>query len=137
MLLSFCNEVDESMGLDSIAGLEFNSERTQFDGPLGDASHGITVVKNVPKGILRDYHDGEVLEVMVQFMRRQQHGVEEFLDLWVPRLGIKKYFANEVDRALYLLKMSVFLLLNDDSSADDVGSHCDVQQQILFLDWRS
>ena len=64
MLLSFCNEVDESMGLDSIAGLEFNSERTQFDGPLGDASHGIIVVKNVPKRILRDYHDGEVLEVV-------------------------------------------------------------------------
>ena len=64
MLLSFYNEVDESLGLESIAGLEFNSERTQFDGPLGDASHGITVVKNVPKGILRDYHDGEVLEVV-------------------------------------------------------------------------
>ena len=90
-------------------GLKFDGERTQFDSPLGYASRGITVVKNVPKGILRDYHDGEVLEVMVQFMRRQQHGVEEFLDLWVPRLGIKKYFANEVDRALYLLKMSIFV----------------------------
>ena len=137
MLLSFYNEVDESLGLDSIAGLEFNSERTQFNGPIGDASHGITVVKNVPKGILRDYHDGEVLEVMAQFARCQQHGVVEFLDLRVPRLGIRKYFANEVDRALYLLKMFVFLSLNDDSSADDIGSHCDVQQQIFFLDQRS
>ena len=64
MLRPFCDKINESLGLDSIAGLEFNSERTQFDGPLGDASHGIIVVKNVPKRILRDYHDGEVLEVV-------------------------------------------------------------------------
>ena len=86
MLRPFCDKINESLGLDSITGLEFNSERTQFDGPLRYASRGITVMKDVHKGILRDHHDGEVLEVMAQLVRRHQHNIEELLDLRVPCL---------------------------------------------------
>ena len=81
-----------------------------------------------PQRELDDHGDLVVLEVMVELARRGQDGVLQFLDLRVMSFGLIKNLTDEVDQTLYLIGVSTFLALDDDSCANDARSGGDVDQ---------
>jgi len=63
---------------------------------------------------------------MAELARCDQNGVQQLLDLRVTSLELIKNLADEVDRTLYLIGVSNFFALDDDSYANDMRSGGDV-----------
>jgi hypothetical protein len=55
---------------------------------------------------------------MFQLLGYNQDGVDQLLDLGVPRFGLVKYLANEVNRALDFVDMAGFVTFNHDDCRD-------------------
>lgn len=65
---------------------------------------------------------------MTQLSFHNEDNIEELLDLRVVCFGLIKNFTNEVDRALHLERMSLFLSLDDDHDAHDLHRGHDIEQ---------
>jgi hypothetical protein len=79
---------------------------------------------------------------MFQLSRCNQDGVDQLLNLRVPRFGLIEYLANEVNRALDFVNMARFLTLDHDDCRDHAISGRNIEEKdIVFLrsskDWRS
>jgi hypothetical protein len=77
---------------------------------------------------------------MFQLSRCNQDGVDQLLNLRVPRFGLIEYLADEVNRALNFVNMAGFLTLNHDDCRDHAISGRNIEEKyIIFLrsskDW--
>ena len=68
-------------------------------------------------------------EVVMQLLGRHDDGIEKFLCLRVPRLGVGQYFADEVNGSLYLKGMSLFFPFDHQRGTDHMVSGCQVEQK--------
>jgi hypothetical protein len=66
------------------------------------------------------------LKVVTQLAPSQDHGIEQLLDLWIPGLGFRQDFTDEVDWLLDREHMPLLLSLDDDGRADHLVGRCDV-----------
>jgi hypothetical protein len=74
---------------------------------------------------------------MAQFVRGDQDGIEQLLDLGVIGLGLIAYLIDEVYWSLDLVHMFDLLALDDNGSADyPIGYHNVEQQSLAFLGCR-
>ena len=78
---------------------------------------------------------------MAELARHDQNGVQQLLNLRVTSFGLIKNLTDEVDQTLYRIGVSNFLMLDDDSWANNVRSGGDVDQYgFVWLrhhhDWR-
>ena len=69
------------------------------------------------------------LKVVSQLPPRQNHRVQQLLNLWVADLGLGQYFTDEVDRPLDGQCMPFFSSLNHDRDADQLSGSGDVDQE--------
>jgi hypothetical protein len=69
------------------------------------------------------------LEVVSQLSPRQDHRVQQLLNLWVADLGLGQYLTDEVDRPLDEQCMPLFSSLNHDRGADHLSGSGDVDQE--------
>jgi hypothetical protein len=69
------------------------------------------------------------LEVVSQLPPRQNHCVQQLLNLWVADLGLGQYLTDEVDRPLDGQCMPLFSSLNHDRDADHLSGSGDVDQE--------
>src|SRR5689334_18191487 len=75
------------------------------------------------------------LEVVLQLPLRQDHRVQQLLNLWVADLGFGQYLADEVDWPLNGQCMPLFLPLNHNPSANHLGGRGDVDQEGFSSSW--
>ena len=80
----------------------------------------------LPEGERREHGDGVSLEVVAQLAPSQDHCVEQLLDLWIPCLGFKQHFTDEVHRPLDGPSVSLLLSFHKDGCADDLSHGCHV-----------
>jgi hypothetical protein len=78
---------------------------------------------------------------MFQLSGCNQDGVDQLLDLGVPRFGLIKYLANEVNRALDFVDVVGFLTLDHDDCGDHVICDRNIEKKdVVSLrsskDWR-
>jgi hypothetical protein len=64
-----------------------------------------------------------------QLPPRQDHRVQQLLNLWVADLGLGQYLTDEVDRPLDGQHMPFFSSLNHDRGADHLSGSGDVDQE--------
>jgi hypothetical protein len=64
-----------------------------------------------------------------QLLPRQDHRVEQLLDLWVASFRLGKYFTDEVDRPLDGQCMPFFSSLDYDRGADHLSTRSYVDQE--------
>jgi hypothetical protein len=69
------------------------------------------------------------LEVVLQLPPRQNHRVQQLLNLRVADLGLRQYLTDEVDRPLDGQCMPFFSSLNHDRGADHLSGSSDVDQE--------
>jgi hypothetical protein len=69
------------------------------------------------------------LEVVSQLPPRQDHRVQQLLNLRVADLGLGQYLTDEVNRPLDGQSMPFFLSLNHDRGADHLSGSGDVDQE--------
>jgi hypothetical protein len=69
------------------------------------------------------------LEVVAKLAPCEDHCVEQFLDLGVPRLGVGKDFADVVHRPLDRQSVPFLRALHNDHRADHLGSRSHVEVQ--------
>jgi hypothetical protein len=76
------------------------------------------------------------LEVVAEFAPREDHCVEQLLDLWVVRLGFRQDLADVVHRPLDRQGVPLLRVLYHDDGADYLGgcSHVEVQR-FAVLRW--
>jgi hypothetical protein len=77
---------------------------------------------------------------MFQLSGCDQDGVDQLLNLRVPRFGLIEYLTDEVNRALDFVNMARFLMLNHDDCRDQAISGQNIEEKdIIFLrsskDW--
>jgi hypothetical protein len=70
-----------------------------------------------------------------------QDGVDQLLNLRVPRFGLVEYLTDEVNRVLDFVNMAGFLTLDHDDCGDHTVSGGNIEEKdIIFLrsskDWR-
>jgi hypothetical protein len=71
---------------------------------------------------------------MFQLSRCNQYGVDQLLNLRVPRFGLIEHFADEVNRALDFVHMAMFLTLDHDDYGDHaIGGRNVEQKNVVFL----
>jgi hypothetical protein len=76
------------------------------------------------------------LEVVAEFAPRENHCIEQLLDLWVARLGVGQDFADVVHRPLNRQGVSFLRVLYHDHSADTLGGRDNVEvQRLTVLRW--
>jgi hypothetical protein len=75
------------------------------------------------------------LEVVSQLPPRQDHRVEQLLNLWVADLGFGQYLADEVDWPLDGQCMSLFLPLDHNRGANHLSGRGDVDQEGFSGSW--
>jgi len=54
-------------------------------------------MQDIPQWEFCSYDDVVAVEIMLQFSRGDQYGVDQLLNLGIPSLGLIKYFTYEVD----------------------------------------
>jgi hypothetical protein len=64
-----------------------------------------------------------------QLPPRQDHCVQQLLNLWVVDLGLGQYFTDEVDWPLDVQCMPLFLSLNHNRDANHLSGRGDVDQE--------
>jgi hypothetical protein len=69
------------------------------------------------------------LEVVSQLSPRQDHRVQQLLNLWVADLGLGQYLTDEVDLPLDGQCMPLFSSLNHDRGTDHLRGSGDVDQE--------
>jgi len=60
-------------------------------------------------------------EVVLQLASGEDYDVDQLLDLWVTRFGLREYLADEIDRPLDRQSMRLLLPLDHHSCTDDLG----------------
>jgi hypothetical protein len=78
---------------------------------------------------------------MFQLSGCNQDGVDQLLNLRVPRFGLIEYLTDEVNRALDFVNVAGFLTLDHDDCRDHTISGRNIEERdIIFLrsnkDWR-
>ena len=73
---------------------------------------------------------------MSQLPPRQDHRVQQLLNLWVADLGFGQYLADEVDWPLNGQCMPLFLPLNHNRGANHLSGRGDVDQEGFSISWR-
>jgi hypothetical protein len=76
------------------------------------------------------------LEVVAKLAPRENHCVEQLLDLGVARLGVGQDFADVVHRPLDRQGVSLLRALHNDYGADHLGSRSHVEVQRFVVLWR-
>jgi hypothetical protein len=69
------------------------------------------------------------LEVVSQLQSRQDHRVQQLLNLWVADFGLGQYLADEVDWPLDGQCMPCFSSLNHNRGANNLSGRGDVDQE--------
>jgi hypothetical protein len=69
------------------------------------------------------------LEVVSQLLPRQDHRVQQLLNLWVADLGFGQYLADEVDWPLNEQCMPLFSSLDHNRGANHLSGRGDVDQE--------
>jgi hypothetical protein len=64
---------------------------------------------------------------MLQLSSCNEYGIDQFLNLSVPSLGLIEHLTNEIDRALYTISMVGLLALDHEDSGDDSISRGNVE----------
>jgi hypothetical protein len=67
------------------------------------------------------------LEVVAEFAPRENHCVEQLLDLWVARLGVGQDFTDVIHRPLNRQTVPFLRALHNDHGADYLGSRSHVE----------
>jgi hypothetical protein len=67
------------------------------------------------------------LEVVAELAPREDHRVEQLLDLWVARLGLGQYIADVVHRPLDRQSVPFLNSLHHDNDADHLGGRSHVE----------
>jgi hypothetical protein len=71
---------------------------------------------------------------MFQLSGCNQDGVDQLLNLRVPRFGLVEYLTDEVNRALDFVNVAGFLKLNHDDCGDHMISGRNIEEKdIIFL----
>jgi hypothetical protein len=78
---------------------------------------------------------------MFQLSEYNQDGVDQLLNLRVPRFGLVEYLTDEVNKALDFVNVAGFLMLDHDDCGDHAISGRNIEEKdIVFLrsskDWR-
>jgi hypothetical protein len=64
---------------------------------------------------------------MLQLLGCNEYGVDQFLNLSVPSLGLVEHLTDEIDRALNTISMAGLLALDHEDSGDDSISRDNVE----------
>jgi hypothetical protein len=74
------------------------------------------------------------IEVVFQLLECNQDGVDQLLNLRVPSLGLIEHLADEINRALDFIYVTMFLTLDHDDCGDHVIGGLNVEKKdIIFL----
>jgi hypothetical protein len=72
---------------------------------------------------------------MFQLSRCNQDGVDQLLNLRVPRFGLIEYLIDEVNRALDFVNMAGFLMLDHNDCGDHVISGRNIEEKDIIFLW--
>jgi hypothetical protein len=71
---------------------------------------------------------------MFQLLGYNQDGVDQLLNLRIPRFGLIEYLTDEVNRALDFVNVAGFLMLDHDDCGDHTISGGNIEEKdIVFL----
>jgi hypothetical protein len=97
----FDNEIREDLGFDRFARRVGERFAHQLHRPLGNPAYCIRVPDDLSQRKGGDHHDRVSLEIVPELAPRQDHCVEQLLDLRIARLGLGQYLADVVYRPLH------------------------------------
>jgi hypothetical protein len=66
------------------------------------------------------------IEIVSEISFGDQYDIDEFLDLWVADLGVRKYLADKVDGSLHFQYFVRLVALDHQGHADDLSCGGDV-----------
>jgi hypothetical protein len=115
------HEFREYLGFDYAAWSVRDVLPNQLKCPLGDPSFDLGVLDDLPEGILGHQGDRMRVKVMPELALGQQDRVHKLLHLWVARLGVGEYLADEVHWSLHLLRPPGLFSLDHQRRADQLG----------------
>jgi hypothetical protein len=103
-------------------------------------SISVLIPNDVPKRKTGLDHHPISIKVMFQLSGYNQDGVDQLLDLRVPRFGLIEYLTDEVNRALDFVNVAGFLTLDHDDCRDHAICGRDIEEKdVVFLrsrkDW--
>ena len=75
------------------------------------------------------------LEIVAQLALNHDDCIKQLLDLWIPCLGFRQHFTDEVHRPLDRQSVSLLLSFHNDSRADDLSRGCHVYVEGLTVHW--
>jgi hypothetical protein len=127
------DKIRQDLGLDGLARGIGERLAHQFHGPLGDPARRIGIADDLPQREGGNHRDGVGLEVVAQLAPREDHRVQQLLDLRVAHLGVRQDLADVIDRLLDRQGVPFLRALHYDHSADNLGGRGHVELQGLAV----
>lgn len=130
-LHTLCDEVSKGLRLDRYPRDITDVEFIEFEGPFHDASEHIMILDDFSKWRCGYYRHRVSVEVVDWLPLGDKHCVQQFLDLWVPRLGLGRHLTDEVGMSLHLEYMTHTFPFHHQRRVDHLGGGCHVEEEGL------
>jgi hypothetical protein len=127
------DEIRQDLGLDCLARCVGKRLAHQLHRPLGNPACCVRVPDDFSQRKGGNHRDRVSLEVVAELPPREDHCVEQLLDLRVARLGLGQDFADVGHRPLDRQGVPFLRSLYHDDGADHLSGCSDVEVQRLVV----